>query len=144
MQTLQVNIIESHISSVIHVVIDDLTPQAAVKNINLIPEYNEFEDLNVKCDQDMIQTVIRNLISNSIKFTQPDKQITISINNHPKENKFVIISIKDQGVGMGPDTLKKLFRIDEKVSTQGTNKEVGTGLGLILCKEFIEKHKCKI
>jgi len=144
MQTLQINLGQIYIDNILQVVINDLTPQAAVKNIQLITHIDGFEEQIVNCDADMIQTVIRNLISNSIKFTQNDKQITISVDNYSKDNNYIVVSIKDQGVGMSQETIKKLFRIDEKVSTQGTNKEVGTGLGLILCKEFIVKHKCKI
>ena len=90
----------------------------------------------------MINTVIRNLISNAIKFSHNDSTIEINVSDYT--NNQVKISIKDSGVGMSAEIIDKLFRIDEKITTKGTNKESGTGLGLILCKEFIDKHDCKI
>jgi len=92
----------------------------------------------------MINTILRNLISNAIKFSPTGTTISVQVNEFQTNNDYVVISIKDQGVGMNPESLNKLFRIDSKLSTQGTAGETGTGLGLILCKEFIEKHNCKI
>jgi signal transduction histidine kinase len=95
----------------------------------------------VVSDKAMINTVLRNLISNAIKFTMPGGEIGISIIEKPDET---IVSVKDSGVGISADRIEKLFRIDESYSTPGTNKEKGTGLGLILCKEFVEKHEGRI
>jgi two-component system sensor histidine kinase/response regulator len=95
----------------------------------------------VFADQDMINTVMRNLLSNAIKFTKPGGEILISINQNPNE---ITVSVKDSGIGISADRIEKLFRIDENYSTPGTNNEIGTGLGLILCKEFIEKHGGRI
>ncbi len=92
-------------------------------------------------DINLITTIIRNLISNAIKFTPTDGEIAIGITSNENEN---IISIKDSGVGMNQDTLNKLFRIDTNFSTLGTSSERGTGLGLILCKEFVDLHNGKI
>ncbi len=92
-------------------------------------------------DREMIQTVFRNIISNAIKFTKANGLIIISC----KEiGNFWEICIEDNGVGMTQEKLSNLFRIDQQVSTRGTNNEKGTGLGLILCKEFIEKNGGKI
>lgn len=91
----------------------------------------------VFADKAMISTVLRNLISNAIKFTHLGGEIVITvleIQNHFK------VSVSDNGIGVPQENLQKLFRIDENYSTSGTNKEKGTGLGLVLCKEFIEKH----
>lgn len=93
-------------------------------------------------DVNMINTVVRNLISNSIKFTENGGFIRISALKTP--DNMIMVSIKDSGVGMTKDIADKLFRIDVNVSTIGTNKEKGTGLGLILCKEFVDKHNGKI
>ncbi len=91
----------------------------------------------VLADKAMLSTILRNLISNAIKFTNPGGEIIISA----KQNKEKwIISIADNGVGITIKTMDKLFRIEESSSTMGTNRETGTGLGLLLCKEFIEKH----
>jgi signal transduction histidine kinase len=92
----------------------------------------------------MIDTILRNLISNAIKFSESGKKISVIIDNHLEDDNYVVFSVKDQGVGMSPETIEKLFRIDAKVSTKGTSGEPGTGLGLILCKEFIDKHSCRI
>ncbi|MFO7829773.1 MAG: HAMP domain-containing sensor histidine kinase [Bacteroidales bacterium] len=95
----------------------------------------------VFADQAMISTVLRNLISNAIKFTKPGGEITILVRAEKKE---CIVSVKDNGIGIPKDSVGKLFRIDENYSTQGTANEEGTGLGLILCKEFVEKHDQEI
>ncbi|MGZ0656949.1 PAS domain-containing sensor histidine kinase [Coraliomargarita sp. W4R53] len=95
----------------------------------------------VFADKQMISTVLRNLISNAIKFTQQGGQITLSATRQGAE---VITSVSDNGVGIPTTRLEKLFRIDESESTVGTRNETGTGLGLILCKEFIETHDGKV
>ena len=92
-------------------------------------------------DKVMISTVLRNLVSNAIKFTRPNGQIIISSRKTETEHS---ISVIDNGVGMNEETLGKLFRIEESISTKGTDNERGTGLGLILCREFIEKHNGSI
>ena len=95
----------------------------------------------VFADKPMISTIFRNLISNAIKFTKPGGLIIISATEKPDE---LTVKVRDNGVGISKDRIEKLFRIDESYSTPGTNNEKGTGLGLILCKEFIEKHNGKI
>ena len=95
----------------------------------------------VCADKAMISTVLRNLISNAIKFTRPGGEIVISAME--KKDK-VTVTITDTGVGIPAAMVEKLFRIDENFSTLGTQNEKGTGLGLILCKDFIEKHGGKI
>jgi PAS domain S-box-containing protein len=103
----------------------------------------------VNCDRNMITSVLRNLVSNSIKFTNENGNIEIGIiENQPSEglkpSEGYIIYVKDTGIGISESNLSKLFRLDEHYTTSGTNKEKGTGLGLILCKEFVEKHGGKI
>lgn len=98
-------------------------------------------DLTVFADRPMLSTVLRNLISNAIKFSGNKGKIKISAKKSCEE---IIVSVSDNGVGIVPERLEKLFRLDESESTQGTNNEKGTGLGLILCKEFVEKHGGKI
>ncbi len=92
-------------------------------------------------DKDMLGTILRNLISNALKYTNPGGRIVVSAERKPDE---VLFSVSDNGVGMKKETLEKIFRIDSGFSTKGTNNEKGTGLGLILCKEFVEKHGGKI
>lgn len=110
------------------------------KEIKLL--LNAEKDLSITADRNMIDTVIRNLVSNAIKFTPKGGTITIKSETVADENnqKFAEISVKDNGVGIASEIQSKLFKITENVSTKGTEKETGTGLGLILCKEFIEKH----
>ncbi len=97
--------------------------------------------LPVFADKAMINTILRNLISNGIKFTGTGGEIIISAKQ--KENQL-IVSVADNGVGIKKDDIDKLFRIDYTHSTRGTNRETGTGLGLLLCKEFIEIHEGRI
>jgi len=92
-------------------------------------------------DKQMIGTVLRNLISNAIKFTHQGGEIKISVKKSEKE---ILISVIDNGIGIEPDRINNLFHINTSNSTPGTNNEHGTGLGLILCKEFLEKHGGKI
>lgn len=93
----------------------------------------------VFADQSLIDIVVRNLINNAIKFTRPLGTITIHCREFDVDS--VQIEIEDNGVGIKEEDIKKLFRIDQSFSTEGTNREKGTGLGLILCKEFIELNK---
>ncbi|MBM2816334.1 MAG: response regulator receiver sensor signal transduction histidine kinase [Ignavibacteria bacterium] len=96
----------------------------------------------VKADSNMLNTILRNIINNAIKFTPEGGKISISA--YPDSGDFITVSIKDTGVGIADKYIDKIFRIDSNVSTEGTNREKGTGLGLIICKEFIEKHGGRI
>ena len=109
------------------------------KNIKLINNINK--SLQISADLNIIKTVIRNLLSNAIKFTYNGGEVSVSCSC---EDKYHIISVTDTGIGMTLETINKLFRIDINVTNHGTNGEEGTGLGLILCKEFVEKHGGKI
>jgi CheY-like chemotaxis protein len=95
-------------------------------------------DLKVFADANMIQSVIRNLVSNAIKFTPVGGEIAISAGF--TENKNLVIVVKDSGIGMNHTIKTDLFQLDKKTGRSGTEGEQSTGLGLILCKEFIEKH----
>lgn len=103
--------------------------------------YQDNEDLEVFADSDMLKTIIRNLISNSIKFTSAHGKINIKAE---KISESVTISVSDNGRGIEPQVLSKLFDIDEVITTKGTAGETGTGLGLLLCKGFVEKHGGRI
>jgi signal transduction histidine kinase len=92
-------------------------------------------------DKNMVSTVFLNLITNAIKFTPQNGQVEV---RSVLENKHVEVEVADSGVGISKDNLDKLFRLDHKIQTEGTAKEKGTGLGLILCKEFVEKNNGKI
>lgn len=109
------------------------------KNINIT--YEESSDIIILGDYNMLNAILRNLISNSVKFTPQGGQIAI-------QAKELIdcfeISVIDTGIGIDKENLQKLFRIDIYHTTRGTEKERGSGLGLILCKEFVGKHGGKI
>ena len=98
-------------------------------------------NLVVRADNAMVNTILRNLISNAIKFTNPGGSIVISAERKAEE---LLISVADNGVGINQVSINKLFRIEETYSTLGTQKEKGSGLGLLLCKEFVEKHGGRI
>lgn len=99
------------------------------------------KNTSLVADRNMLCAIFRNLISNAIKFTQPGGTITI-LNELTKES--VKICVADTGVGIDSKTAKNLFSINKVRSTLGTQGELGTGLGLVLCKEFVEKHNGKI
>ncbi|MGE0088116.1 MAG: PAS domain S-box protein [Bacteroidales bacterium] len=119
--------------------IDLFQSTANNKSIKLFNEVDGI--LHVYADKNMIRTIIRNLISNAIKFTNQGGFVRIT---GSLSKAYVTISVVDNGVGINYDDQKKLFRIDTNVTRQGTEKERGTGLGLILCKEFIERNGGKI
>ncbi len=128
-----------YLSLIVKTTSDLLFEQARAKNITIVSKVTA--DIRVFCDENMIQTVIRNLISNAIKFTFPGGRIFIESDTHGPE---ILVSIADNGIGIPKSQINKLFRIDEVYKTDGTQKEKGTGLGLILCKEFVEKNGGRI
>lgn len=108
---------------------------AQQKNISINFDYDE--ELRLFADPQMIETVLRNLINNAIKFTPENGEIAISAKGNGQK---VEVKISDSGIGISDTDLQNLFRIDSKVKRKGTNNEEGSGLGLILCKEFVEKN----
>ncbi len=112
-----------------------LTHQAQNKNLTLFSDVDE--NILVFADANMINTVIRNLLSNAIKFTPENGRVEISAK---REGDFIEISVSDTGVGISKEDIEKLFKIDVSHSTIGTTQEQGTGLGLILCKDFVESN----
>ncbi|HEX3007858.1 MAG TPA: HAMP domain-containing sensor histidine kinase, partial [Bacteroidales bacterium] len=116
-------------------IIDVLTPSLTRKNISI--DYNGGDDASLFGDKNMIKTVVRNLISNAIKFTHEGGKIILTIE---KDANQTTISVCDNGVGVDPKDHAKLFDDSLVFSTNGTNHEKGSGLGLIICKEFVKKH----
>lgn len=98
-------------------------------------------EVKVYADRNMCSAILRNLLNNAIKFSNPDSEIKLAAEAN---GKFVEIKVIDQGIGIAPENLDKLFRIDLKYKSQGTSGEKGTGLGLLLCKEFAEANGGKI
>lgn len=129
-----------YLRSLVHIVSEILSSQLKVKGISLTNSIDE--DFIALADKESLKTVLRNLISNAVKFT-PHKG-TITILSDIADKGFLSISIADTGIGMSSEILENLFTITKKVSRQGTDNEPSTGLGLILCKELIEKHGGKI
>jgi PAS domain S-box-containing protein len=120
-------------------VVENLKLTATKKNITIL--HFAPEEIIVLADKDMLNTILRNLISNAIKFTNLGGQIRIYAE---KYNDQVIITISDNGIGITPEIKNTLFDISQIHTTKGTADESGTGLGLTLCKEFVEKHGGKI
>ncbi|MDX9923708.1 MAG: PAS domain S-box protein [Ignavibacteriaceae bacterium] len=116
-----------------------LKQTAAKKEISLVNEVDKI--INIEADEDMTDTIFRNLITNAIKFTPEGGSIKIDAT---QQGSMALINVSDTGVGMDEETKSKLFRLDVNHSSLGTSQEKGTGLGLILCKEFVEKHNGKI
>jgi PAS domain S-box-containing protein len=112
-----------------------------IKNKNISLENNIQNNISVFADKKMSETVLRNLISNAIKFTYPKGSISIA---SEVKDDFAIVKVKDTGCGISKEDLLKLFRLDVSYSTKGTENESGTGLGLILCKDLVERQGGKI
>ncbi len=99
------------------------------------------EKVLINADKEMITTVLRNLISNAVKFTKENGLVKTEV---IKEESFIKVAVVDNGIGIKKDNLDKLFKMDANITTFGTTGEKGTGIGLILCKELIEKNDGKI
>ena len=133
-----------------------LTENANGKEITLTSTLNS--DVFVYADKNMIDAIIRNLISNALKFTPADGHVEIEVNPSlsPSEeegtspltpnpslltpNSYIEVHVKDSGIGINPEDIDKFFHIDVHHTTMGTNEEAGTGLGLIMCKEMVERN----
>jgi len=122
--------------SLVKEVMQLLEPNARDKNIDLKRDVDI--DLHIVGDRNMLYTVLRNLISNSIKYTENEGVVSVAAE---ADDKWVIILIRDNGIGMTQEKAESLFKIDSVDSTPGTADEQGTGIGLILCKEFVDKHQ---
>lgn len=105
------------------------------KNIKLSIDMND--NFEVIGDRNMIMTVLRNLLSNAIKYTKNEGEIDITVQ---QKKKFTKVTVSDNGIGIQSKDLKRLFKIDQQVSTLGVDNEKGTGLGLIICQEFISQN----
>lgn len=111
-----------------------ISSPAREKGISILPEPDD--DALIFADWNMILVILRNLLTNAVKFTPENGQIRIS---SVAGNETLSLFIEDNGIGIPPSTMKRLFRLDEHISTAGTANETGTGLGLILCMEFVHK-----
>lgn len=116
-----------------------LNESAATKQIEIIPEIDA--GLELHADVVMLRTILRNLISNAIKFTHENGQIILRAE---QQDTDMIITVSDNGIGMSQEVVSRLWQIAELYTSPGTKGEKGTGLGLMLCKEFVEKHHGRI
>ena len=131
---------ELSLAEVVSFGIDTINQRALQKGITLINEIPETQQ--VYADEKMINTVLRNFLSNAVKFTKRDGRIVVRSKKIDAE--MIQISVQDTGVGMAEKDVNRLFKMEEKVSSKGTDGEPSTGLGLLLCKEFVEKNGGKV
>jgi signal transduction histidine kinase len=135
----EMNPTETNVYVVVSSCLQLLDANASSKNINI--HFDSDENAVAWCDEVSIHTVIRNLISNAIKFTGSNGSIWIRTK---RTDCKLRIEIVDTGVGMSSETIKKIFEQNEHYTSTGTNNEQGTGLGLMIVKEFVEKNNGKI
>lgn len=128
-----------NLASLIGDVFDLMEESARTKNISLHTEVT-FE-IAALADRRMLFSILQNLISNAIKFSSPGGRVRVSAET---PGNMVVLRVSDEGVGMDESMVDRLFRIDSQSTTPGTSGEMGAGLGLILCKEFVEKNKGEI
>lgn len=138
-QKIEFNPKRLNLYSIVEEVAGNLSFLVQNKNIELKNE--SIESLQVFADEGMLKTILRNLISNALKFSNPGSEILVSAVEH---DRYVQVSVKDSGTGIEPEMIPKLFDVKSNTTTFGTLGEKGTGLGLILVKEFVEKHGGKI
>jgi PAS domain S-box-containing protein len=130
------------LEDIVDEVLSVLSISAKNKNIDI---QVDLKQETIVADRNMLNTVLRNLISNAIKYTNRDGVIVIYTNSIKVNNRpFVTITVEDNGVGIPQEDQNKIFNIEGNYSTIGTEEEKGTGLGLLLCKEFVEKHNGQI
>jgi signal transduction histidine kinase len=133
------------ISSIINDILLLLKDQAESKDIHMFSavEYNT----RVFADENMVKTILRNLLSNAIKYSKRKGNIRImerSFSDPESGKDMVEILVRDEGIGISQEVLVQLFRIDRIIKTSGTENETGTGLGLLLCKELVERNQGRI
>jgi signal transduction histidine kinase len=119
--------------------IDVVRSSAENKQITLFKDFTN--EVNVQADKNMLFTVLRNLLTNAVKFTPSGGSVTVS---YKRSGSRATITVSDTGIGMTEDELSRLFKLDGNLRTSGTNNETGTGLGLILCQEFMHLHNSEI
>jgi PAS domain S-box-containing protein len=128
-----------NLRQIMNEVVDLLILSAKIKNITI--NYNLPDKVMLYADRNMLKTILQNLISNALKFTKPGGIIHIYAIPY---SDYLEITVSDNGIGMSKKTIGKLFNIETNVPTTGTFNEPGSGLGLIICREFVEKHGGKI
>jgi PAS domain S-box-containing protein len=133
--------VQLNLNELVMLVLETIRETARIKGTRLMNHVSA--DQLIYADRDMLRIVLRNLISNAIKFTPRDGQVEVFARNK-EDGQVTIIEIKDNGQGMTPEKMAGLFNFGESQSSLEKEKEAGTGLGLVVCKDFIEKHQGKI
>ena len=131
---------ENSLSTIVSANIEQINKRAIQKGITIMTDIPE--DQKIFVDERMINSILGNLLSNAVKFTRNGGRVSIKAKTN--SDGMVDIAVEDTGVGMSERVVNKLFKIDEKVGQKGTDGELSTGLGLLLCKEFVEKQSGKI
>lgn len=137
---IRFNPIDLKLTKVLEAIREQVSGKAQEKEIALEIEVDA-EEYVINADKNMLDSILRNLATNAIKFTPNNGKVKIDVR---RKNDDIQFTVRDNGIGIEKKNLPKLFRIDQHVTTPGTNNEQGTGLGLILCKEFVEQHGGKI
>lgn len=132
---MEFNPIQLQLRNMVKETLDLLQLQSENKHIEI--KLSVPEDMTVVADKNMLKTILINLISNAIKYSHPQSEIILV---GKSQNGEIAFYVEDYGVGLRPEEQEKIFKIEEMYTTRGTNNESGSGLGLILCKEFIKKH----
>lgn len=130
----KLNRVEFDLAEVLQTNLELHKSMASLKNINV---KGDFKSLKVNADKSMVDTIIRNLMSNAIKFSHVNQTVLLSA---IENDNFAIVQVKDEGVGMTETQVKNLFKIDTIVASEGTANETGTGFGLMLSKEFVQMN----
>jgi len=144
-QTGRLNVVlqDFNTNELISGVVEIFNMVAEMKKIDLV--YDDSVKLDVRADIEMIKTVLRNFMSNAIKFSEAGSKIELFVTKVEKDGKeYAKISVRDHGVGISEENQAKLFKTDKSFTTYGTAKEEGSGLGLLLCKDFAEKNHGEI
>ncbi len=136
---IEFNPVETDFSDLARESIEMIQDQAMKKNIAIRQQFDQTGAVMV--DKNMVSTILRNLLSNAIKYSRPGTAVQLQAS---RDKKNLVIKVSDQGVGMSNKEAKNLFRIEQGTSRPGTANEKGTGLGLLLCKDFAEQHKGSI
>ena len=131
---------EYKLVSLVNQSLADVGESARAKNIDITVDISD--DIIIYTDAAAFETILRNLASNAVKFATAGGKIIISTGK--TDGKMIEISVKDTGIGMSSEILSNLFRIDSQINRKGTEGELSTGLGLIICKEFVEKGSGRI
>lgn len=127
------------LNDLINVNMETYKPVAKQKNITLMAQTTD--TITVLADDNMLNTIVRNLINNALKFSHEHDLVFVSM---VQEDQFAKISVRDTGVGMAPEQLQKIFEVHDNKSQTGTKGEKGNGLGLTLCRDFVQKNNGEI